>query len=175
MLVAGAVYIIMGNVGGIGQWFGSLKIIERLTTESLSGRSHVWKIFLEDYNFLRYPWGGKYITEPSRFEYLHNMWLDIYNVAGIVPFIFFVFFCVLTLKRVWIYKKIMNLRNNNDEYNMVIFLLLAIILNCAVEPIIEANPYYFITALMFLGGMEGTIRNYKKSIYNNSGKNRMYE
>ena len=48
----------------------------------------------------------------------------------------------------------MLLNNLRDEYEIFQCLMIAILLNMMVEPIIEANPYYFLIVLMYLGAMD---------------------
>lgn len=149
-------------------WFGitdkimSLKIIQRLD-EDEGGRMAVWSLFFEDNAFLRFPMGGGQIARSSGMGYLHNLWLDIYNRTGVLPFLMMLIFTVLMIGRYFVFRKRMLDRGRHVDCTCLTALLIATVLNCMVEPIIEANPYYFLIVLMFLGGMNGQIRNLEEA------------
>lgn len=147
----------------VSNWFGitdkimSLKIIQRMD-EDEGGRMDVWKLFFEDNAFLKYPLGGGKIARHSGMGYLHNLWLDIYNRTGVLSFVMMVIFTVLMASRYFLFRKEMLRRDRTVECTCITALIIATVLNCMVEPIIEANPYYFLIVLMFLGGMNGQTR-----------------
>lgn len=147
----------------VANWFGitdkimSLKIIQRMD-EDEGGRLNVWKLFFEDNAFVKYPMGGGQIARSSGMGYLHNLWLDVYNRTGVLSFIMIVIFTVLMAGRYFVFRKQMLHSNRTVECTCITAMLIATVLNCMVEPIIEANPYYFLIVLMFLGGMNGQTR-----------------
>lgn len=147
----------------VGNWFGitdkimSLKIIQRMD-EKEGGRMGAWALFFEDYAFIRYPMGGGLIAENGDRGYLHNLWLDIYNHAGVFAFAMIVIFTILMVARYFRFRQQMKHHHRNLECTCITAFLLATVLNCMVEPIIEANPYYFLIVLMVLGGMNGQTR-----------------
>lgn len=153
--------VIYFNIGGIYDQFLSLKIVDRVVSSEGDSRSEVWGTFFEDANWLKYPFGGGSIAETSSFGHLHNLWLDIYNTVGIIPFILFLIFTVCAIKRFVIFRRTMLREGMKNEYICFEYLFFAIILNCMVEPIIEANPYYFLIVLMYIGAMEGQIYRFK--------------
>lgn len=165
LLIAGLVLLLILLVAAfVFNWFGladkimSLKIVQRMEEEE-SGRLDVWKLFLEDNAFIKYPMGGGYIARSNGMGYLHNLWLDIYNSTGVLPFIAILVFTVLMFVRYVNFRKEMLRHDRVVECTCTTALLIATVLNCMVEPIIEANPYYFLIVLMFLGAMNGQTRN----------------
>lgn len=157
-LVALLILILMFfNVGGIYDQFSSLKIVTRVISSEGNSRFEVWGTFFENANWLKHPFGGGAISENSSFGYLHNLWLDIYNTAGAISFLIFVMFTIWAIKRFILFRKLMLREGMKNEYICFEYLLLAIVLNCMVEPIIDANPYYFLIVLMYFGAMEGQI------------------
>lgn len=147
----------------IFNWFGiadkimSLKLIQRMDEEE-GGRLNVWKLFFQDNAFIRYPMGGSMIGKSSGMSYLHNLWLDVYNSTGVLPFIMIVIFTVMMFARYWIFRRQMLLHGRRVDCTCITAMFIATALNCMVEPIIEANPYYFLIVLMFMGAMNAMTR-----------------
>lgn len=141
-------------------WFGlsdrimSLKLFQRISGDE-GGRLEQWLSFFKDNAFLRYSMGGDQIAKSADISYLHNLWLDIYNRAGAISFLLIIIFTVLMVKRYIIFRQRMLRCGLNMECTCITALLVATMLNCMVEPVIEANPYYFLIVLMFLGAMNG--------------------
>lgn len=144
-------------------WFGitdrimSLKLFQRISGDE-GGRTDQWILILTDNAFVNYPMGGGYIATLGGENYLHNLWLDIYNRTGVLPFILIVIFTVQMLLRYLPFRREMLRHGKTVECTCITALLIATVLNCMVEPIIEANPYYFLIVLMFLGAMNGQTR-----------------
>ena len=144
-------------------WFGitdkvmSLKIVQRMG-EDEGGRLDVWMLFFKDNAFLKYPAGGGGIARDGGMGYLHNLWLDVYNRTGVLSFVAVVIFTVLMAGRYFAFRSQMLRHERVVECTCITALLIATVMNCMVEPIIEANPYYFLIVLMFLGGMNGQTR-----------------
>ena len=149
-----AIILVLFNVKGVADYILELKIIQRFTSKNELTRFDVWKLFFEGLRFLEFPFGGKQLTLNSEFGYIHNMWLDIYNVAGFIPFIVSI---VLTFKIIISFDRFnKTMKEANKENERVLFqsLVIAIFMNMLIEPIIEANPYFLLMAFMFFGAME---------------------
>ena len=100
----------------------------------------------------KYFWGGK--PEGIYLSYAHNMWLDIQWVGGAIPFLLI---GLITLSFLKISKRIYSLCKSNTLMQIIIAsYTLVIMLECAVEPIIEG--YYYIFAIFFL--MYGVLSSY---------------
>lgn len=146
--------LILLNVNGIADSFMELKVYQRFVSKDEFTRLDVWDVFFEDLRFLEFPFGGKELTQNSEWGYLHNMWLDVYNVAGFIPFIVLIVWTsrfIISFSR---FNKIMKVAKKENERILFQFLAIAIFLNMMIEPIIEANPYFLLMALMFFGAME---------------------
>jgi O-antigen ligase len=149
-------------------WFGladrimSLKLFQRISGDE-GGRLEQWLSFFKDNAFLRYSMGGDQIAKSADISYLHNLWLDIYNRAGIIPFAMWSAFTVWTAKRILYFGKVMKKAERYKEYKIFLCVIFATVLNALVEPILEANPYFFLEVLMILGAAEGELRNIEMS------------
>ena len=155
-----AVYIVVNNKYGVRDFIFSLKIVERFTSNSELTRFEVWGLFFDEMRFLDYPFGGKFLTIGSEFGYLHNMWLDVYNVAGIIPFLFLIVLSGKFILEYFDFSRVMKKYEKDDENIILQTLMLSTLMNMMVEPIVEANPYYFLIVLMFMGAMN----EYKKKV-----------
>ena len=148
-------------------WFGvtdkimSLKLFQRISGDE-GGRTDQWVLILKDNAFLRYPLGGGHIAVTGGENYLHNLWLDIYNRTGMPAFVLIMIFTVLMVLRYITFRREMLRHGKAVECTCITALLIATVLNCMVEPVIEANPYYFLIVLMFLGAMNGQTRQLEK-------------
>ncbi len=153
------VAIVLGfNIGGAGDWYDSLKVVKRFRDEGVSNRFIVWSYFFEDGIFLSHLFGGNQMLEAADVSYFHNMWLDVYHAAGIIPFLFL---AVITFKAVALTIRscrIMKQTGHPTSATVYQCVMVAAALNCAIEPIIEANPYFFLMIMMFLGAGEGFCR-----------------
>lgn len=162
-LAAAAAILLWADVGGIGSRLGSLKLVQRLLQEDFSGRLQVWSEFLVDGNALRHPWGGGVMLEGSSYNYFHNLWLDVYNQVGILPFLALTACTLCLLGQIVRFRAVMLEQGRRNEYLVFLCLAAASFLNCMVEPVMEANPYYFLMILMFFGAMEGAMTKYMKT------------
>ncbi len=149
------VLLIAFNIGGFGDAFFSLKLVQRFTTGGELTRFDVWRVFFDDMKFAEHPLGGRALTDETEWNYLHNMWLDIYNVVGVIPFIISIILTVKLMLSFRRFGRFMKAHGRKDEYTVTQSLVLSVFLNMMIEPIIEANPYFLLIALLFLGAMEG--------------------
>lgn len=157
ILLSIVVGMIALNIAGTGEEFFSLRLVQRFISTNELTRFDVWNIFMDDFQFIRYPMGGKLMTQYSEWGYLHNMWLDVYNVVGVIPFVILLVISVKAIANLRRFNRVLKCNNLKNEAIIFQSLLLATFLNMMIEPIIEANPYYFLMSLMFLGAMDGYV------------------
>lgn len=157
LLLAAAVLVIAAetDLGGFGTWLSELKLMERIRSDSGDARFLVWEEFFSRWNFAEHPWGGGAMLADSDFHYFHNLWLDVYNRAGALPFLALAAVTLCILGRFFRFRQAAAECGLWNERVMFTCLTAAIVLNCGVEPILESNPYYFLIALMYFGAMDG--------------------
>ncbi len=148
--VAAVIVFFVFNLGGFADWFFSLKIVQRY--DDPVGRLNAWTSLFTDGTWLKYPFGNANGTHR------HNLWLDIYDEAGVFPFLIIVCLTIYFIKRVFVFRSLMTSKEDKSIFCIFQCLCFALILNCAVEPVIEANPYYFLISIMFIGAMQGQIK-----------------
>ena len=92
-----AIILVSLNIAGLGDVFYSTKIVQRFTSETELNRFDVWSIFFDDFSFIAHPFGGEYLTQNTDHSYLHNIWLDVYNRVGVIPFVLLVVITVVSV------------------------------------------------------------------------------
>lgn len=132
------------DLGGLRSWVSGLRVVERFTGNDM-GRVSLWIDFLGS-DWWRYPFGGNRIGQ----RYVHNLWLDILRTVGILPFLLLIVFTVCSLFDIKRFFK--NCGRRDWVYG---FMLAGILLSCAVEPVMSANPYYVMLWVMLMGGING--------------------
>ena len=142
------------NIGGLGDSFYTIKIVQRFFSDDEYTRFDVWDLFIKDFRFVEHPFGGNKLVENEEFGYLHNMWLDVYNIVGAIPMILLIVFTIAVVIKFFNFRKITRNSDQNNIYIIFQSLILAVFMNMMVEPIIEANPYYFLISIMFFGAMD---------------------
>ena len=153
--IAIGIIILSSNLFGIADKIHALKIFQRITSGEESNRFMVWAYFFKDANFIRFPFGGGHILEDTPLRYLHNLWLDVYNATGVITFISLVAFSICMIFYYRYFRIAMKENKLDSEYVIFQCMIIATVLNCAVEPIVEANPYFFLIAIMYFGAMDG--------------------
>lgn len=102
--------------------------------------------------FLEYPvgWWQNNSTYNAR---VHNLWLDIARVGGIIPFILIIIFFINGIRTQFILLK----RYKKQPVVLILFgIFLSMCLAAAVEPVIEAKISYFCLIIFFMG-MESAV------------------
>ena len=89
--------------------------------------------------------------------YVHNMWLDIDRVAGIIPFLIMVMATIKVIKtNMALFKS-----KNNELSILLVTLFSSVFLSYMVEPIIESNIFYLMI-FTWIWGLEMEVLNGQK-------------
>ena len=86
---------------------------------------------------------------------MHNLWLDILNKVGLIPFVIAVIFTITSIWSVHDTAARMKGMGRSLLSNQIASLGMGAMLICMPEPVIDANPYFFFAILMLLGGIKG--------------------
>ena len=153
-------------------YFGSDWLIDSVTAytyrndsgygvDSGGGRFDRWTDALG--KFLEYPmgwWQNKWTYNAQ----VHNLWLDIARVSGIIPFILMVMFFVRgLLTQMFLLKK----SRTNPVITLIFGIVLSMCLAAAVEPVIEAKISYLCFIIFFIGAGNSIFIN-RKTVLNDS-------
>ena len=120
-----------------------------------SSRFKTWTSYLFSGDWLRYPFGGQKSEFAYHGEWVHNLWLDILNKVGLIPFVIAVIFTITSIRSAYGAAVRMKKTNHNLLSNQIASLGLGALLICMPEPVVDANPYFFFAILMLLGGIKG--------------------
>lgn len=88
-----------------------------------------------------YPFGG-YQMDLCGLERAHNVWLDIANAGGLIPFFMIVFYTILSL--VDLVKFLRNSQIQHELKYIISGLYIALVLYYMVEPALMANNRFFV-------------------------------
>nr|WP_321376137.1 hypothetical protein [uncultured Bacteroides sp.] len=127
---------------------------EEYGNSTVGGRTQLWAKGVE--NLIKYPMGAApYFKELS---YSHNFWLDIGRVAGVIPMIFMLIFCIRML---YVLLKTIRMRTVSlFKRSVLLSLNIAFLSVSGVEPILEGN-FAFLSVYFFFSGVMYAI--YKQS------------
>lgn len=151
----GVFAIVFLNAFGIRDKLLSFKIVKRLLYDEKSSRFHTWGAYLSSGDWFRYPFGGQKSQFAYHGDWVHNLWLDILNKVGLIPFAIAVIFTITSICSTCDTAARMKRMGNNLLSNQIASLGLGALLICMPEPVIDANPYFFFAILMLLGGIKG--------------------
>lgn len=136
--------------------FFSLKLVERVTNrEPGLTRIQIWREFFRNGAWVLHPWGGRRITEGRPFSWFHNLWLDTYNDVGFLPCLLLLLFTGREILEVLQFGRRMRETDRRIFGAVAQCTLLGAFLNCMVEPVWDANPYFFLAVLICLGAVRG--------------------
>lgn len=139
------------NLFGLQTKILSLDVTRRLLNSQ--SRTELWRSFLTNHP-LKYPLGGNQVQLSGGAKWVHNLWLDTFRTAGVVPFLLL---CVITVvaigKGITYWKNIC--KDGVPEYASALFMMFGVALNSMVEPIMDANPYVFLAWCMGIGIING--------------------
>lgn len=147
--------IVFLNAFGIQDKLLSIKIVKRLLYDERSSRFKTWSSYLLSGDWLRYPFGGQKSKFAYHGDWVHNLWLDILNKVGLIPFVIAVIFTITSIWSVHDTAARMKGMGRSLLSNQIASLGLGAMLICMPEPVIDANPYFFFAILMLLGGIKG--------------------
>jgi len=154
-----SIFIGIGALAALGLFIIILGQQDRFASQ-LSSRIFNLK-FLNDIRFPTYwsalqqigsyPLGG-YHMEFMRLQSAHNMWLDIANATGIVPFLLML---LILARTIYLLIKInLQKRSNRETTILLTSILSAILLNFMVEPILEGFHHPYILFCIIWGMLE---------------------
>lgn len=90
-------------------------------------------------NFTKHMFGGGYFN--YEIGEVHNVWLDVYDYAGIIPFIFFVALTISILVKMF---KVLNISKYDETIKILLMVLFAYLLSFVEEPVIRSCESYMV-------------------------------
>lgn len=112
---------------------------------------------------------GGYVIR-SQVGQLHNLWLDLYDMVGILPFTFLILFTFQNLKNFFIIIK--NKDTNDNLSNAIVGWYLVLLIQFCLEPILEYGDGKLFASYLFISGCVNSYilsnKINKKAMFNDS-------
>lgn len=135
---------------GINEWFSNTALGQReisSNSDSSFSQNLRWTYAFDILKLLpRYPFGNI----PYE-HYAHNLWLDIAKETGIIPFVLYILFVIISLKEV--IKYLFKLNKCSEKIIFIISIVVPYILVFFTEPIMIGAPMIFSTYSFIIGGI----------------------
>lgn len=153
LLTAIGLLCLVLDVGGCWSWLKGQWLFRRLTDETVANslsRLTIWDNFFQQW--LLYPFGGRRFGISA--AYVHNMWLDVYYLCGILPFLALVIATVIMLHNLIRYRR---LHPRSRTTHILSNCYLSTFLVFMVEPVLSGYPYIFLAMVLVSGCVEGSL------------------
>ena len=128
----------------------SLSVVDKFLKDGFSTeRLH---FFFEAIKLMpKYLWGGQKISQLIG-QYIHDLWMDTYDFAGIIPFVslwMYSFLAAKTIKSLFLNNKI-----SSSTKVLIISLFAGIIIQLFLEPIMSGSSIFLIFIIMIVSCIE---------------------
>jgi hypothetical protein len=156
LIVAGVIFacyaLYQADIFGIRTWYEATPLYQRLEIldkleegESIYTREGQIQAALEQ--LFVHPFGGYSMRFPVPLEFIHNTWLNIAYVAGVVPMFLFLLYNLILIKDA----VALVIRGKEKNAIFVVGMYAAVLVYLALEPVYEAVPT-IITLFCFING-----------------------
>lgn len=103
------------------------------------------QIFLNGVSLMpKHLWGGQYISKILDSQ-IHDLWMDTYDYAGIVPFILLIVYSILSIKDI-----VLTINNRINNKCLFIVLFLCILMQMLLEPVITGSSIFLISTILII-------------------------
>lgn len=155
-------FIIKNDTFNISNTLSKIPLFDRIFKDYegnvfYSSRFSIYKIFFS--KWLNYPFGGEKIPLIIS-RYCHNVWLDIYYIGGVLPFVAFI---ILTISMTRLVIHICVLSKDKFFRISTISLFISMFLLYMVETVIQGNVYVFLISFLFYGLIDNIVFDYKSN------------
>ena len=134
------------NLFGLRMKFQSLGIVRKFTSLGFYSNRH--NLTLATIKLApTHLFGGMAITEITEYG-PHELWLNTFDAAGIVPYVFIVIYSILAL--INLIKYVRNQKHSNENRLLVFGLFLAIGIQFFLEPIMTGSPIPLLCAVLLV-------------------------
>lgn len=143
-----AYYNILDNWGRVLVYYSTL--FSKFRREGLS--SERLEVLIDSIKLApKYLWGGQHILEELGIS-PHDLLLDTYDHAGIIPFILLLIYIIYTIKVVISYLK--NNQLDNSHKILIISLMITITVQMCLEPIMTGSSNFLMIVIVFVSIIE---------------------
>ena len=143
------VIIYNNNIFGVRNWVNSSYLNRRITQQNaldISNDGRVTKKLAYWQMLFQYPFGGNVISNFEGIGYAHELWLDTFDDAGIVPFVLIIAYTFCALVSVF---KVLLCRHIWYGYKVgLICFYIVVYSQFFVEPILQVAPIFFVSFII---------------------------
>ncbi|MBT9150241.1 MAG: hypothetical protein DDT40_00409 [candidate division WS2 bacterium] len=142
LVIFTVIYIVQSNFLGLGELLLESTLIQRISTGYFfeDPRTDAWHVAIR--GLYEYPLGGRQAN--IALNYVHNLWLDVGYVAGIIPFALLIAFSWLAVRNL-----LSLISSKTTPIGLKTFftgVYVALLINFSFEPVLEG---YFVHFAMF--------------------------
>lgn len=158
------IYAYSSNIFNVQELFEESSFNQRFNTvggQDIQDDNRMARKVLYIENLFKYPFGGQHLCFDEKIGHAHDLWLDCFDMVGLIPFILICLYSVKSMSRAFKYYKLPNM----EPYNGVAVLSFFIIMNIQffLEPIIEGSPKLLILCCFVDGQIFKYLKNNKKN------------
>ncbi len=143
------IYMYNNNIFGLKDWYRDSYLFDRLTNQdgaNIKGNSRFERKRLYIVNAHKYLFGGNYLSNKEGIGHAHDLWLDAYDEAGIVPCVFLVYYTIVSIKR---FLTVAFSKRLTVSYRILFLsIVVVLMLQFFVEPILAGAPLLFYSYLI---------------------------
>lgn len=141
--------LVATNFNGFREMFFNLHIVSKFVVFGLDAER--LEILLEALKYMpEYPWGGQNISQLIGIQ-IHDLWTDIYDYAGVIPFVLMIIYFVVNIMT-----QINLLKSNGvskDLKIMSLFVFICCLIQMMLEPIMTGSSIFLISFVMIFASV----------------------
>ena len=148
IVLAVFVVLYLFNVFNLREIINNLSIVKRFLLRGL--KTERLEIFIKSIQLApKYPFGGRKISDLIGYS-IHDLWGDIYDFAGIVPYLLMLYYSIGVLLCM-----IKVFRNNRYDKNMILFIVWFAVCSIMmfIEPVMTGASIYLICFVIIVSAI----------------------
>lgn len=146
--------LVITNFNGFADIFFSLHIVSKFVVFGLDGGR--LGILLDAIKYMpQYPWGGQNISGLLGIQ-IHDVWTDIYDYAGIIPYILIIVYFVMNF--VLIFKAVRNKNVSREIKTLSLFVFVCCMIEMFLEPVMTGSSVFFICFVLIFSLLDAYLR-----------------
>ena len=154
IIIIVVLFLYQHDIFGVKSSYEKSYLYTRLTYHNagdLAGNDRIDKKYEYVRNASKYLFGGNYLSKVEGFGYAHELWLDIYDDAGAIPYIMMVLYSIISGTH--FIKVGKDQRVDHNWRIVIITMLIIIMLQFFVEPILSGSPMILYSFIIMDGAL----------------------
>lgn len=150
LAVAVFLFVYLNNIGNCKEFLDSLYIIIKLKN-GIIDYTRIEPLINGIKLMPKYLWGGQKISSELGIQ-VHELWIDIYDFAGIIPYLLMI---VYSLFYLFVFVKALRSRNiGSKEKALLVGIFLCISIQMFLEPVMTGESIFLIVSIMVGAALE---------------------